>query len=173
MHMPLVVVALGFQIASLVPSPHLRPEAAVRPLVARAAAQSPLVQALIDRIEAADVIVYVRIRQFAQSDLNGRVALLSAMPARQRFLMIELACGRSDVMTMSTLGHELYHAVEIAEQPSIVDGPALAAYYSHEGEKTGDVAGHLTFETRGAEAAGVRVRRELLATPARHAWTLK
>ncbi|HMF94162.1 MAG TPA: hypothetical protein VKE96_07710 [Vicinamibacterales bacterium] len=154
-------------------APHLRPEVMLRPLVEQAADRSPSIRELIDRIEASDVIVYVRMRQFAQSDLNGRVALLSTMPAGQRFLVIELACGRADVVTLSTLGHELYHAVEIADEPSIVDASGLAAFYARVGSRTGDVQGHLTFETRGAEQMGVRVRRELFTTPTRQTWTLK
>jgi len=154
-------------------APHLRPEVMLRPLVEQAAERSPSIRELIDRIEASDLIVYVRMRQFAQSDLNGRVALLSAMPAGQRFLVIELACGRADVVTLSTLGHELYHAVEIADEPSIVDAGGLAAFYARVGSRTGDVQGHLTFESRGAEQMGVRVRRELFTTPTRQTWTLK
>ena len=168
------VVALGLQLSSMpLSAPHLRPEVMLRPLVEQAAARSPSIRALIDRIEASDVIVYVRLRPFSQSDLDGRVALLSAMPAGQRFLVIELACGRADLVTLSTLGHELFHAVEIADQPSIVDASGLAAFYMRVGVRTGDVQGHLTFETRGAEQMGVRVRRELFTTPARQTWTLK
>ena len=172
--MPLVaVVALAMQVVGQGAVPHLRPEIMLRPLVEQAAQRSPSIRALIDRIEAADVIVYVRIRPFSQSDLNGRVALLEKMPAGQRYLVIELACARSDVVTISTLGHELYHAVEIAEEPSIVDAPTLIAHYTRAGEKTGDVQGHLSFETRGAEQTGVQVRRELYATPTRPTWNLK
>ena len=168
------VVALALQSAAIDRTPpHVRPEIALRPLVEQASQRSPSIRELIDRIEASDLIVYVRLRQFTRSDLNGRVALLSAMPVGQRFLVIELACGRSDVLTIAALGHELYHALEIAAQPSIVDARSLSAFYTTAGEKTGDLQGQVTFETRGAEAAGVQVRRELLGTPARQTWTLK
>jgi hypothetical protein len=168
-----VAVALGFQALAPASAPRLRPEIALRPLVEQAAERSPSIRMLIDQIEASDVIVYVRMRPFTQSDLNGRVALLSTMPAGQRFLVIELACARADVVTMATLGHELYHAVEIANEPSIVDARGLAAFYTRIGDKTGDVQGRISFETRGAEQTGVRVRRELFTTPTRQTWTLK
>jgi hypothetical protein len=173
--MPLVAaVALAFQSVVVAHTPaHLRPEIALRPLVAQAAQRSPLIREMIDRLEASDLVVYVRLRQFTRSDLNGRVALLSSMPAGQRYLVIELACGRSDVLTIATLGHELFHALEIAAEPSIVDARSLAAFYTTAGEKTGDRLGQLTFETRGAEAAGVQVRRELFGAPARQTWTLR
>jgi hypothetical protein len=169
------LLAVGLQaMAHNTPAPHVRPEIMLRPLVARAAARSPLVRELIDRLEAADVIVYVRMQRFTQSDLNGRVALLATMPAGQRYLMIELACGRSEDVTIATLGHELYHAVEIAGEPSIVDARGLAAYYTRVGDRTGDIRGSMTFETSGAARAGVQVRRELFATPTtRQTWSLK
>jgi len=169
-----LVVAVSLQFVVAAPaSPRLRPDIPLRALVAEAADRSPSIRELIDRIEASDVVVYVRLRRFTRSDLNGRVALLASMPAGQRYLVVELACGRTDVETMATLGHELFHALEIAGQPSIVDARGLAAYYTQAGEKTGNLPGQVTFETRGAEAAGVQVRRELLGTPARHTWTLK
>jgi hypothetical protein len=168
-----VAVALGLQTLAHTSVARLRPDIALRPLVDAAAERSPSIRTLIDRIEASDVIVYVRMRPFAQSDLEGRVALLSTMPAGQRILVIELACARTELVTMATLGHELYHAVEIASEPSIVDARALAAFYTRIGEKTGDVQGRISFETRGAAQAGVRVRRELFTTPARQTWSLK
>jgi hypothetical protein len=171
-----LVAAVAFAVQSAAiaqPTPHLRPDITLRPLVDQAAQRSPLIRTLIDRIEASDVVVYVRLRQFTRSDLDGRVALLSSMPAGQRYLVIELACIRPDVVTIATLGHELYHALEIAAEPSIVDAGSLLAFYTTAGEKTGDRQGQVTFETRGAEAAGAQVRRELFGAPARQTWTLK
>ena len=63
---------------------------------------------------------------------------------------------------MATLGHELFHAIEIAEEPSVVNAETLAAFYSRIGIKTGDSGGWQTFETEAAAAAGLRARRQLL-----------
>ena len=65
---------------------------------------------------------------------------------------------------MATLGHELFHAIEIAEEPSAVSPQTLADLYSRIGRQTGDDSGRRTFETA---AAGVRARRQLL-TSTRH-----
>jgi hypothetical protein len=62
---------------------------------------------------------------------------------------------------MATLGHELFHAIEIAEEPSVVSADTLADLYARIGRKTGDSAGHRTFETEAAAAAGLRARRQL------------
>lgn len=154
------------------PVPHLRPEPELRSLVEDAAARSPSIRASIDRIEATNVIVYVRLRMFAQLGLEGRVGLVGVANGR-RVLAIELACGRPDVALMGTLAHELFHAAEIADEPSIVDTRTLAAYYRAHGMLTGDRVGQLTFETQGAEEAGRRARREIFAAGERHTWTSK
>ena len=146
--------------------PHVRPERALRGMVDDAAHRSPEIRGLIDRLEALDVTVYIRTRVFDQMNLEGRVALLSAYTGR-RYLVVELACGRTGVALMSTLAHELYHAVEIAREPSVVDARSLAALYGRIGVQTGDTIGRQTFETYAAADAGQRARRELLSNAAR------
>ncbi len=68
---------------------------------------------------------------------------------------------------MATLGHELFHAIEIAEAPSVVSPETLADLYSRIGTKTGDSRGVRTFETEAAAAAGLRARRQLLTSTTR------
>jgi hypothetical protein len=65
---------------------------------------------------------------------------------------------------MATLGHELFHAIEIAEESSVVNAETLAAFYTRIGVKTGDTGGLRTFETEAAAAAGLRARRQLLTS---------
>jgi hypothetical protein len=135
-------------------------------LIADAARRSPAIQASIDRLERLDVVVYVRGALFDTLELDGRVALLSTVGTR-RYLVIEIACGRSELTQMTTLGHELFHALEIAAEPSVVSAGTLADFYSRIGSKTGDTRGRRTFETEAAAAAGLRARRELLSSTTR------
>ena len=39
---------------------------------------------------------------------------------------------------MATLGHELFHAIEIAEEPAVVNPVTLADFYSRIGIETSD-----------------------------------
>jgi hypothetical protein len=149
-------------------APHVRPVDGLRALVDEAARRSPEVRALLDRLEASDVIVYIRSRNFEDSALDGRVALL-AVTNLQRYLVIELSCIKSSIVQMATLGHELYHALEIAQESSIVDTHTLAAHYRRIGQQQGDSVGRLTFETEAAYEAGRRTRRELLVNRTRSA----
>ena len=142
-------------------SPHVRPAPELRALVSEAAEGSQAIRALMDRLETLNVTVYIRSATFIYSDLEGRVALLAGAVGH-RYLVIELACGRSRLSQMAALGHELYHAVEIANEPSVVDTRTLAAFYGRIGRQTGNAGGRLTFETDAAANAGLRARRELL-----------
>jgi hypothetical protein len=150
------------------PPAHVRPERGVTSLVEEASRRSPFIRELIDRLEGLDVTVYIRSRVFLMSDLEGRIALLSAAGSH-RYLVIELACGRNGFSQMATLGHELYHATEIAAEPSIVDPQTLAAFYTRIGTQTNDNIGRRTFETQAAADAGRRTRRELLSSSTRNA----
>jgi hypothetical protein len=147
--------------------PSVRPEDGTRRLVEEAARRSPAIQEWIDQLDELDVTVYVRQRRFTQIDLDGRISLLSKVGSR-RYLIIELACGRSEITQMATLGHELFHAIEIATEPAVVNSTSLANLYSRIGIKTGDSAGVRTFETEGAAAAGQLARRQLLTSTTRH-----
>jgi hypothetical protein len=148
------------------PAPHVRPLGDLRALVTEAARRSPAIRALLVQLETLDVIVYVRTRAFQEVEREGHVALLG-VNAGHRYLVIELACGLASLTQMATLGHELFHAVEIAGEPSIVDARSLAAFYERIGRETGNWGGRRTFETNAAAEAGQRARRELLMNNAR------
>jgi hypothetical protein len=147
--------------------PHVRPEADLRELFDEATARSPTVRGLVNWLETLDVTVYIRARTTLPAGLDGRLALLSVSGAH-RYVVIELATGRSSISQISTLGHELRHAIEIANEPSIVNRQSFGAYYARVGKQTGDSDGRQTFETQEAAATGLRVRRELLAWSTRN-----
>jgi hypothetical protein len=165
--MPSLAALLLLLVAATVP--HVRPETAMlRALTTQAAARSPLVHELIDRLDRTDVVVYIRHRTFGSVLLDGRIGILSAAGGR-RYLVIELACDRSELVQMATLGHELHHALEIAAEPSIVDSRTLALFYGRIGIPSHPMGHAQTFETQAAADIGARVRHELLTTPARSA----
>ena len=62
---------------------------------------------------------------------------------------------------MVALGHELRHAVEIADAPSIVDAHTLSAHYAVIGTCMNYDPDRETFETRAAGAAAAQARLEL------------
>ena len=109
----------------------------MRHLVDEAARRSTAIREWLDRLENLDVTMYIRAKAFTQVDLEGRVALLST-GGTHRYLVIELACGRPEISQLATLGHELFHAIEIAEEPAVVNPVTLADFYSRIGIETSD-----------------------------------
>jgi len=147
------------------PPPHVRPEtAATRELLALAVARSPTIRNQIERVEHSDVVVYIRHRSFPDSQLQGRIGVLSAVGSR-RYLIVEIACGRIWTEQIATLGHELHHALEIAANPEIVDARSLAAFYERFGTRTNGHGAGAMFETAGARDTGRQVRREAFMSP--------
>jgi len=149
--------------------PHLRPVTQnLRALTAQAASRSLIVRQLIEQLDQSSVIVYLRHRVFGQTAVDGHIGLLSAS-STHRFLVIELACDRSELTQMATLAHELQHALEIAGEPSVVDVPSLMRFYTRIGSALQPMGVTMTFETRAAATTGARARHELLASPTRSA----
>ena len=141
------------------PAPHVRPEtAADRDLLDELAAHSPTVQRLLERLATSDVVVYVRHRTFTDSILDGRIGIVRSSGGTGRYLIVELACSRGRIDQLVTLGHELRHAVEIADADGIVDATTLAEHYTRIGFRT---SAERAFDTHAAREASVQIRREL------------
>ena len=146
---------------------HVRPECGPQHPVDQAARRSPAIREGIDRLESRGVTIDIRAKAFAQSHSRGRAALRSFAESH-RDLVIEPACQRSERSQMTMLGHELFHAIEIAEEPWIVNPGMVADRYSRTAIQTDESRGLRTFETDAAAAAGDRVRRPLLTNTTRH-----
>jgi hypothetical protein len=153
-------VALDLELSRV---PHVRTESKeIRALVDETAHRSPTFRGLVGRLDQSDVIVYVRYRTFASVVLDGRIGLLS-VDGGHRFVIVEIACNRTQVVQMTTLSHELSHALEIAAAPDIVDAASLARHYARIGTELSEGVGRRTFETAEASEVGARVRREVVS----------
>jgi hypothetical protein len=148
-------------------APHVRPQTPeLRAMLEDLTSQSPTAQRLVERLEESDVVVYVRLRWIMTGTINGHIGLL-ATGGPTRFLIIELACQRTRFQQMVTLGHELRHAVEIAEAPSVIDTDSLSALYRRIGDCTSFIGSNETYETEAAAETSRRVRSELTTAQAR------
>ena len=146
---------------SRMPSPRIRPETKeARALFDELIARSPTAQRLVDRLEESNVVVYVRYRWFPTEAINGHIGLASSDP-RHRYLIVELACRRTRLQQLETLGHELRHAVEIAEAASVTNTAALSELYRRIGRYVSGSGAIEAFETTAAAETGRRVRSEL------------
>ena len=121
--------------------------------------RSPTLHALIARLERTDVIVYIEPVTQLPGTLAGRLLLVSNGGA-QRYLRIQIALGRSTNETISLVGHELRHALEIAEVPGVRDEKDLIALYHRIGDRSREALHQ--YDTPAARSAGRRVQRELV-----------
>ncbi len=147
------------------PDPHVRTLHPCRStLVDEAMRQSPTVHELVDTLEQSDLVVYVRCTFFKDSSITGRLSFLGAV-ADRRYVVVEIKLHEQHGSQIATLAHELQHAVEVAQAPSIRDTASMAVHYRQIGIA---IDRHpLIFETLAARAVGDRVHRELFSASAR------
>jgi hypothetical protein len=143
------------------PNRHVRSQdRSVRQLLKRGFTYSPTFRNLMARIEKSDVIVYVEEVPRLPSDLEGRMMILPNAHGT-RYVRIQLAMRGSPDDAVAVLGHELQHALEVADEPWVSDQATMAALYQRIG--IGSLPGHHVYDTRAAQEIGRIVRRELLA----------
>jgi hypothetical protein len=112
--------------------------------------------ALIIAIEATDGIVLIeegRCRRRVPACLTWRVTLAG----RYRILQVLLDSQRSEIELIASIGHELRHALEVLQDPSLRSTGAIRLFYVR--LMGGDSP--RTFETEVARAAGDAVYREM------------
>jgi hypothetical protein len=126
-------------------------------------ARSASFRGLIARLDGSDVIVYVEPECPMSSRLFGRLTLLGAGGER-RYVKVRIACMLTVAQQIAALGHELRHAVEIADAPSVVDDASLAAEYRRVGFASCVTRRGDGFESRAAIDAARQVWAELAHT---------
>ena len=126
-------------------------------LIVEGARRSPLFRTLVNHLNHSTVVVYVQSR-LLPGNLGGRLTFVgSGQP--WRYLRIEIECRQSTVSQIAALGHELQHAVEIANAAAAVDQASIRALYGTIGFAIDD--SQRRFESDAAKTAGTRIRREL------------
>jgi hypothetical protein len=137
----------------------------IRALLDAGLAHSPLLRALVQRLASGDVVVYLQCARLSPR-LDGQLTFVSAAGGF-RYVVVHLALDRPWHRQIAALGHELQHAVEIAEQPDIIDHAALARAFTRIGfARLPRQHGVRSFDTLAAMAVGERVRRDLAQSSA-------
>src|SRR5262249_2421148 len=120
---------------------------------------SPTFSSLLDRLAESDLIIYVQLADRIKGGMGGQMSFVVTTPAA-RYLRIEIVPDGRTLEMVALLGHELAHAVEIADAPCVLDSASMAAFYMRVGEPRAD---RTRFESAAARVAGERVRAELAA----------
>jgi hypothetical protein len=131
----------------------------LRTLLEDGVRNSPTLRALVARLRASDVVVYVQCD--GPAGPAGRLTFLSTAGG-YRYVVVRLA-RFPRAQQIALLAHELQHAVEIADTPAIIDGPSLVREYRRIGfVNPGSQLPGIAFDTAAAVRAGRQVLRELM-----------
>ncbi len=111
---------------------------------------------LMQRLERSDVIVYVDLRPNMPSGLGGLLEFMGR-GGNNRYLHVTIGSLHHLDVLVALVGHELQHAAEVADAPSVLTAGELEALYRRIGVPSG--AGR--YDSAAALAAGLTVRAEL------------
>ena len=144
--------------------PRLRPQdPRVTLVLQEGLSRSETFRALVNRIEASNVIVYVAVTPTLRSSLAGALTWMTRA-GDFRYVRASISIEQSFDQMVASVAHELQHAIEVIEDESVVDEKSLTALYKRIGEPS-KAAGALGWDTVAAQRTGTRVRRELIAMP--------
>lgn len=144
--------------------PHVRPQdARITALLQGGMQRSSSLRALVDRIEASNVYVYIGLDHLMKSYLAGRLTWMGHAH-EFRYLRASINFDLSGDQVIATIAHELQHVLEVMDDRSVVDERSLASLYRRIG-KPSRLELNSGWETAAAQAMGLQVRRELNATP--------
>jgi hypothetical protein len=113
---------------------------------------------LLTTLNATDVIVYIERVMTLPHETMGRLTMVP-MTSGPRYLRIQIRSDLSATEAIALIGHEMQHALEVADAPLVRDSSALIALYQRIGHSSG---GEHVYDTDAAQVAGRRVRRELI-----------
>jgi hypothetical protein len=125
-------------------------------LINQARERSATVRALVDVLNASDLVVYVDYRPY----LDFPTACTSFLAAfgGHRYLLVSINPRHTVEDRIALLGHELEHAVEIAGAAEVADQETFRRFYLG---RASDAAATTHYETAAARRAEEMVRREL------------
>ena len=160
----LLVHTYAFAAELTVRDPHVRSvELELLDDLQKGAQASPTLKSLLDRLETSDVVVYLMFDHAMPAHTAGRVSLMAAVPGR-RYLRISIDRRSVGCQRLAILGHELQHAIEIADAAEAIDQAGVASLYRRIGFCS-ERGLRASFDSELAIETGQRVRREVLSAP--------
>jgi len=145
-------------------TPRLRPQdQRIKEAIREGALRSATFRALLDQIETGDVIVYVATNRQIKSSLSGMLTWMT-QAGGFRYVRASINPDQSFDQLISTIGHELQHAIEVTNDAHVTDERTLVELYRRIGHNTNTWSSR--WETSAALQTGSQVRRELSTMPA-------
>jgi hypothetical protein len=121
--------------------------------------RAPSFARLVTALEALDRVVYIEAGRCAHREVRSCLNLMTGHEATT--LVIHLDPRQEMRCVVAQLAHELYHALEIAREPDVVDVAAIERLYERIGERSCSDPTLQCHETRAALAFEALVGREV------------
>lgn len=157
-------VSEGFTIrdASEVPRIRIQRDGRIEQLIADGLDGSPTFRAVVDRLNRSDVVVYVRCQRDVAKREDGYLKFVGS-GGGYRYLQAHIRYNTSRARQISLIGHELFHAVEVADAPAVIDVASFERQYARIGFVSGKarIGGGIAYDTDAAIRAGEQILREL------------
>lgn len=160
---PVQTFAAADQVPTIEPpitggGPRLRPyDRRAAALLLEGLRRSDRLRTLVDDLERSDVIVYVQMQHLLRGKWAGALTWIAGTK-QFRYVRVSLNPAIRGAMAIATLGHELQHALEVANEPSIVDAQSLNGFYRQHGISMRVQNG---WDTEAARLVGEEVRQDL------------
>ena len=119
--------------------------------------RSPTFAGLLAAINRSDVMVYIESVHGMPEAISGRMAL-TTRGNRFRYVRIQVSKRLFPDELISVIGHELQHAVELAQHPDVQSDSELIELYRRIGAGNSTM---LRFDTEAAVRIGTQVLREV------------
>jgi hypothetical protein len=148
--------------ASEVPRIRIQRDARIEQLIADGVNRSSTFRDVVDRLNRSDVVVYVRCQQDVARRDDGYLKFVGSAGG-YRYLQAHIRYNTSRVHQIALIGHELFHATEIADAPAVIDVASFERQYSRIGfvSRTIRVGGGIAYDTHAAIRTGEQILREL------------
>ena len=115
---------------------------------------------MVHRLRQSDVVVYLECGGSDDRSTDGRLTFVSAAGG-VRYVHIRVARLPSADVQIALIGHELRHAVEVADAPTVVDDKSLAREYERIGFLNARHLAGTSYDSAAAVEAGYQVLRDL------------
>jgi hypothetical protein len=144
----------------LLTSPERRVRAAdatVQSLLTDGLRRSATFASLMTSLNRRDVIVYIERVMTLPRETMGRLTIVPGA-REQRYLRVQIRADLSQIEAIALIGHEMTHALEIADEPAVRTAEGVIKLYQRIGHSSG---GEHVYDTDAAREAGRKVRREI------------
>jgi hypothetical protein len=135
------------------------PDARMRSLLAEGFHRSPTFASLLTALNDSNVIVYIETTMTLPKETRGRITIVPLTGKDDRYLRIQIRHDLSKREAIALIGHEMRHALEIADATEVRDIGGLIKLYERIGHSSG---GEHTYDTVAAQDTGRKILGELL-----------